>query len=90
MPPMVHNKLQRHLSGGSREEDLNYFYHTWRSRQSISCDLNHLYKLLFPLIRDKPCTGKGVSDEETIKIVDRTGNVIVIWPKLTNDIDLLI
>ena len=30
------------------------FYHIWALRPSWSCDLDHLYKLLFPLVKEAP------------------------------------
>ena len=52
------------------------FYHICAWRPSWSCDLDHLYKLLFPLPKEAPqknlaLTGQAVSEEKTFKIVNR-------------------
>ena len=47
--PMLHAKFQDHRTSGSREEG---FYHIWAWRPSWSCDMDHLYKLWFPLPKD--------------------------------------
>ena len=46
---MLHAKFQDHRTSGSGEEDLLRFlpYLVWGP--SWSCDLDHLYKLSFPL-----------------------------------------
>ena len=37
------------------EKNIFYgFYHIWAWRPSLSCDLDHLYKLSFPLPKDAP------------------------------------
>ena len=41
-------------STGSREDFFCDFYHIWAWRPSWSCDLDHLYKLSFPLPKDAP------------------------------------
>ena len=51
------------------------FYHIWAWRPSWSCDLDHLYKLLFPLPKDAPqknlaLIGQAVSEEKMFEIVD--------------------
>ena len=50
--PMLHTKFQGqgHWSTGSGEEDLNFkgFYHIWAWSPYWSCDLEGLYKFLFP------------------------------------------
>ena len=43
---MLHAKFQDHRTSGSGEEDFKGFYHIW------SCDLDNLYKLLFPLPKE--------------------------------------
>ena len=50
---MLHAKFQDHRASGSGEEDKG-FYHIWLWRPSWSCDLDHLYKLLFPLPKEAP------------------------------------
>ena len=45
---MLHAKFQDHRASGSGEEG---FYHIWAWRPSWSCDLDHLYKLSFPVPR---------------------------------------
>ena len=51
---MLHAKFQDHRSSGSGEEDFKGFYHIWAWRPSWSCDLDHLYKLSFPLPKEAP------------------------------------
>ena len=52
---MLHNKFHWNCSTGSREEDsFMFFYHIWAWPPSWSCDLDHFYKLLFPLPKDAP------------------------------------
>ena len=52
---MLHAKFQDHRTSGSGEEDFfKGFYHIWARGPSWSCDLNHLYKLLFPLPKEAP------------------------------------
>ena len=50
------------------------FYHIWAWRPSWSCDLDHLYKLSFPLPKDAPRSlaliGQAVSEEKIFEIVD--------------------
>ena len=51
------------------------FYHIWAWQPSWSCDLDHLYKLSFPLPKDAPqknlaLIGQAVSEEKTFEIVD--------------------
>ena len=48
---MLHAKFQDHRTSGSGEEYFKGFYHIWAWRPSWSCDLDHLYKLSFPLQR---------------------------------------
>ena len=44
-------------------------YHIWAWRPSWSCDLDHLYKLSFPLPKEAPMVliGKAVSEEKIFK-----------------------
>ena len=49
--PMLHTKSQSQWPFGSREEDINSFYHIWAWWPSQSCDHNNLYK--FWLINHK-------------------------------------
>ena len=51
---MLHAKFQDHKISGSGEEDFKGFYHIWAWRPSLSCDLDHLYKLSFPLPKEAP------------------------------------
>ena len=51
------------------------FYHIWAWRPSWSCNLDHLYKLSFPLPKDAlqknlALIGQAVSEEKTFEIVD--------------------
>ena len=47
---MIHAKFQDHRTSGSGVEDFfEGFYHN-----IISCDLDHLYKLSFPLPKEAP------------------------------------
>ena len=48
--PMLYAKFQDQRTSGSGAD----FYHIWRWRPSWSCDLNHLYKFLFPLPKKAP------------------------------------
>ena len=48
---MLHAKFQDHRISGSGEEDFKVFYHIWAWQPSLSCDLDHLYNLSFPLPR---------------------------------------
>ena len=52
--PMLHAKIQDHRTSGSGEDDFKGFYHIWAWRPSWSCDLDHLYKLTFPLPKEAP------------------------------------
>ena len=66
---MLHAKFQDHRISGSGEEDFfKGFYHIWAWRPSLSCDLDHLYKLSFPLPKEAPykiwlLIGQEVSEE---------------------------
>ena len=40
------------------------FYHIWAWRPSWSCDLDHLYKLSFPLPKEAPLIGQALSEEK--------------------------
>ena len=51
---MLHAKFQDHRTSGSGEEDFLSFYHIWAWPPSWSCDLDHLYKLSFPLPKEAP------------------------------------
>ena len=52
---MLHAKFQDHRTSGSGE-DFKGFHHIyiWAWRPSWSCDLDHLYKLWFPLPKKAP------------------------------------
>ena len=45
---MLHIKFRGNQSTGSGGEFFKGFYHIWAWRPSWSCDMDHLYKLLFP------------------------------------------
>ena len=51
---MLHNKFHENRYTGSGEEIFKGFYHIWAWLPSWSCDLEHLYKLLFPLPKEAP------------------------------------
>ena len=50
---MLHAKFQDHMSSGSGE-DFKGYDHIWTWRPFWSCDLNHLYKLSFLLLKEAP------------------------------------
>ena len=50
---MIHAKFQDHRTSGSGDF-FKVFYHIWAWRPSWSCDLDHLYKLSFPLSKEAP------------------------------------
>ena len=45
---MLNAKFQDHRTSGSGED----FYHIWAWQPFWSCDLDHLYKLWFPLLKE--------------------------------------
>ena len=49
---MLHAKFQDQWTSGSGEEDFYGFYHIWAWQPSLSCDLDHLYKLSVPLPKE--------------------------------------
>ena len=51
---MLHAKFQDHRTSGSGEEIFKGFYYIWAWRPSWSFDLDHLYKLSFPLPKEAP------------------------------------
>ena len=51
---MLHAKFQDHRTSGSEEKIFKGFNHIWTWWPSWSCDLDHLYKLLFPLPKEAP------------------------------------
>ena len=51
---MIHAKFQDNRTSGSGEDDFKGFYHIWAWRPSLSCDLDHLYKLSFTLPKKAP------------------------------------
>ena len=51
---MLHAKFQEFWTSGSGDEDSLRFYHIWAWQPSWSCDLDHLYKLSFPLPKEAP------------------------------------
>ena len=52
---MLHAKFQDHRTSGSGEEDvLKFFFHILALQPSWSCDLDHLYKMSFPLPKEAP------------------------------------
>ena len=50
---MLHAKFQDHRTSGSGE-DFKGFYRIWAWWPSWSCDLDHVYKLLFPFSKEAP------------------------------------
>ena len=46
--------FQDQRTSGSGEEYFKVFYHIWAWRPSWSCDLDHLYKISFPLPKEAP------------------------------------
>ena len=55
------------------------FYHIWAWQPSWSCDLDNLYKLLFPLPKETPhniwlLIGQAVSEK---KMLENNGNIHV-------------
>ena len=70
---MLHAKFQNHRPSGSGKEDFNGFCYLQPWQPSWSCDLDHLYKLSFPLPKDAPhevWLSLAVSEEMIFKIVD--------------------
>ena len=61
---MLHAKFQDHRTSGPGEEDLERFYHIWAWLPSWSCDLDHLYKLLFLIPKEAQYEIWLVSDEK--------------------------
>ena len=51
---MLHAKFQDHRTTGSGEENFKGFYNIWTWRPFWSCDMVHLYKILFPLLKEAP------------------------------------
>ena len=51
---MLHTKFQGNWPSGCGEEDFLRFWAFLAWRPSWSCDLDHLYKLLFPLPKEAP------------------------------------
>ena len=51
--PMLHTKFRGNQPTGSGEEDFLRFL-LFIANPSWSCDLDHLYKLSFPLPKDAP------------------------------------
>ena len=50
---MLYAKIHDHRTSGFGEEDFfKGFYHIWTWRPYWSCDLDHLYKLSFPLPKE--------------------------------------
>ena len=62
------------------------FYHIWALRPSWSCDLDHLYKLLFPLPKEAPhylaLIGQTLSVE---KMFENGGHIQVYSPRAGAD-----
>ena len=50
---MLHAKIQDHRTSGSREENFKGYY-IWALQPSWSYDLDHLYKVSFPLPKEAP------------------------------------
>ena len=52
---MLHAKFQDHRTSGSGDKDfLRFLPYIWAWLPSWSCDLDHLYKLSFPLPKEAP------------------------------------
>ena len=51
---MLHAKFQDHMTSCSGGEFFKGFKNIWAWRTSWSCDLDHLYKLSFPLLKEAP------------------------------------
>ena len=51
---MLHVKFQGNWPSGSWEENVLGFEHFWAWQPSWSCDRDHLYKLLFPFLKEAP------------------------------------
>ena len=51
---MLHAKFQDHKTSGSGVDFFKVFYHIWEWWPSWSRDLDHLYKLSFPLPKEAP------------------------------------
>ena len=51
---MLHVKFQDHRTSGSGVEDFLRFLPYIGMADSLSCDLDHLYKLSFPLPKEAP------------------------------------
>ena len=49
---MLFTKFRGNRQAGSGGEDFEVFNHIWAWQPSWSCDLDHLYKLLFPLPKE--------------------------------------
>ena len=52
--PMLHTKLLEIGPPVPEKKIFKGFYHIWAWRPSWSCDLDHLYKLSFPLPNEAP------------------------------------
>ena len=51
---MLHTMFSGNWPAGSGEDFCRVFYHIWAWQPSWSCDLDHLYKLSFPLPQEAP------------------------------------
>ena len=49
---MLHTNFRGNGPTGSGGEIFEGFYHILARRPSLSCDLDHLYKILFPLPKE--------------------------------------
>ena len=78
---MLHAKFQDHRTISSEGEDFEGFYHIWAWRLSRSCDLDHLYKVSFPLYKEAP--HEIQADAE--KMFENNGHIHVYSPGTGTD-----
>ena len=73
---MLHAKFQDHRTSGSGEEDfLRFLPYMGMAAILVICDLDHLYKLSFPLPKEAPhkiwlCLVKRFHRRRRLKMVD--------------------
>ena len=51
---MLQTKFRGNRPAGSGVEDFLWIYNIWAWQPSWSCDLDHLFKLSFPLPKEAP------------------------------------
>ena len=71
---MLYAKFKNHRPSGSEEEDFKVFCYLQPWQPSWSCDLDHLYKLSFPLPKDAPhkvwlCLAKWFQRRRCLNII---------------------